>query len=203
MNDAPDDQRADRDRRRAECIRLKVYRRTASEIDLAWLARWEVSATARRPRHSRPPVDIEPVVKTICRDHGVTLDELREKGRARRPEVKLARRLLVRALNLAGSTPSQIGEVLGRPGPIASKMIGRAKHAAGLIDDRANALLIDARGAAAGEVVMLPVVVGSEAWCYLDRLAEIEEITGAAIAKAALRAGLGLRTRTDHAVGAE
>lgn len=46
-------------------------------------------------------------------------------------------------------------------------------------------------------------VEGSEEWCRLDKLAEMEEMTLGAISYAVRRAALGLRMRGDDAMGAE
>lgn len=90
--------------------------------------------------------------------------------------VEAARSVASLALARAGCTLAAIGEAMGRTPAAANLILARARRKSTLAG-RAASILAEVRGAGAGDVVMVPIVVGSEAWRYLDRLSELDEVS--------------------------
>lgn len=107
-----------------------------------------------------------------------------------------ARQIAALALLQTGSSRKTVGVMLHRSASGAHALVDRALSQPALVAE-ARAVVIAARGAVAGDVVLVPIVVGSAAWCHLDKMAELDEISAVVI-----RQRIG-RSVIDRAVGAE
>ena len=184
------------DRGRARRIRRRLRAGDAlSDIDRVWFASYETRPSVRRCAKRDPTQAIPPILMAVCREFHVTPDELRRPGRTRL-QVEVARAALAVALYMAGCPRPQAAEILGRSPPSVTHMTKRARARASTVE-LARSILVTARGAVAGDVVMVPIVVGSAAWQYLDRQDELDDRTAAALRHRSVALMI------DHAVGAE
>lgn len=152
-----------------------------TDIDRAWLAAYEArpSVVTRSVRPSAPSVPSEAIVRAACVRFALSRAAIVAPNRARQ-QVEVARSAIVMALYLTGHDGRSAAAAIGRKVKAASHLLALARRRP-MAEIHARELIVEARGAVAGDVVMVPIVVGSEAWRYLDRLAELDEISAATI----------------------
>lgn len=181
---------------RARYIRARIRDGEAvSDIDHAWLRKYEDESVARRGRCGKPTVSARAVFGAI---HGIYGVDEASVCRARRTTTTIgtARAVAAVALHRGGHSPTMIGVLMHRTLKAASKLLHASMRIRG-IEEKAAAVLIQARGAVAGDLIMVPIVVGSDAWKYIDRLQELDERTASVIRH------LGSGLMLDHVVGSE
>lgn len=171
-----------RDSYRAYRLRCKVRDGTdLTDIDRAWLAAYETrpSVVTRSMRPPSPSVSADAIVRAACARFNLRREEIAAPNRARQ-QVEVARSAIAMALYLTGHDNRAAAAALGRRVKAASHLLALARRRP-MAETQARELIVAARGAAAGDVVMVPIVVGSEAWRFLDRLDELDEISAATI----------------------
>lgn len=187
-----------RENYRAYRIRCKLRDGVeVTDIDRAWLASYEArpSVVTRSMRPGAPTVAADAIVRAACARFNLNRAAIVAPNRGRQ-QVEVARSAVALALYMAGHDSRAAAAALGRKVKAASHMLALARRRP-LADQHARELLVEARGAVAGDVVMVPIVVGSEAWRYLDRLAELDEITAATIRGRMVGAMVDLLTRAE------
>jgi hypothetical protein len=154
-----------------------------TDIERAWLGRYEREVYANLHRRKPPPSEVSParVVAEVCRRFGITLARLR---RAERQgiDVEMARAVAVIALRRIGTSLPLVGAQLKRKKSAIAQLYRRARGRR-YVQREADLVLERSRPARRGDLVSVTVrvAIGDPLWIQLDRLAELDELSEARI----------------------
>lgn len=166
---------------RASAIRERLRKRRAevTDIERAWLERYDATVAANWHKKTAPPPRVDPdqIVAVVLRRYSVTRERLLYMGRGE-IEVELARAVAACAIRKVGATFQITGVALNRAAPGVCSMIQLHSRRPFVQREVAAVLAEVARVVAKpGDVVEVSVrvVVGDPLWREIDRRSESEE----------------------------